>query len=267
MKFMVGRELINMYGARSEDSLIGTEIFTVNKLKRLGVFQDISFSLRKGEILGIAGLVGAGRTEVGRAIFGAEPAESGEIILKGKRVVIRSPKEAIKYGIGYLTENRKEQGLFLDMPIKDNIISPNLDKFTMDWLGFIDERKTRLESRNYCDQYKVATPGIWQKIGRLSGGNQQKVLLSMWVGIEPEVLIIDEPTRGVDVGAKSEIYTHLRNLASRGVGIIVISSDLPEVMGLSDRILVMRQGRIAKEFEKAQFAEEGIISYATGIAN
>lgn len=266
VRLMVGRELLNMYGERDEHALIEQEVLKVKQLARKGVFQDISFSLCKGEILGIAGLVGAGRTEVGRAIFGAEVAEAGDIYVKGKKIAIRSPKEAIRHGIGYLTENRKEQGLYLDMSIKDNIISPSLDRFAGHGLGFIQDQQARLISQNHCERFKVAAPGIWQKIGRLSGGNQQKVLLSMWVGIEPEVLIIDEPTRGVDVGAKSEIYAHLRNLTYSGVGIILISSDLPEVMGLSDRILVMRQGRIVTELDKTQFSEETIISYASGIA-
>ncbi|MBP1934302.1 sugar ABC transporter ATP-binding protein [Ammoniphilus resinae] len=265
IQMMVGRELTNMYGDRPSDAEIGEEIFTVQGLTRKGACYDISFSLKRGEILGIAGLVGAGRTELGRTIFGAEPADSGAIYLKGQKISIRSPKQAIQQGIGYLTENRKEQGLFLERTMKDNAIAPNLKRFTSRGLDFINEKMVDQTTERYREHFRVITPSIKQKVGRLSGGNQQKVLLSMWVGIEPKVLIVDEPTRGVDVGAKSEIYQHLRQLAKQGVGLIVISSDLPEVMGISDRILVMREGKMVAEFQKEQFTQERIIAAASGV--
>ena len=262
---MVGRELVNMYGCRCDSSTIGEVFFKVENITRKGAFKDISFELRKGEIIGFAGLVGAGRTEVGRAVFGAEPVDSGQIIFNGKKLSIRSPKTAIKNKIGYLTEDRKQQGLVLDMDIRLNSIAPSLRSFVGKFLDFIDEDRVTDFTEDNRSKFRIVTPSIFRKVRNLSGGNQQKVLLSMWMGIQPDILIVDEPTRGVDVGAKSEIYSLLRKLADSGVGVIVISSDLPEVMGISDRILVMREGRLAGEFASREANEECIIACATGV--
>ena len=264
VQMMVGRELRDMYGSR--DNNIGEAYFQVKGARRGQDFRDISFSLRRGEILGFAGLVGSGRTELGRGIFGAEPFEAGEILLDGKRLRIQSPKEAIRAGIGYLTEDRKEQGLFLKMAVRENCIAPNLGAFSTS-LQMMDEVAVTDFAEMCRQKFNIVTPSIKQQVRNLSGGNQQKVLLSMWMGIQPKVLIVDEPTRGVDVGAKSEIYRLLRMLASTGVGIIMISSDLPEILGLSDRIMVMCQGEIVAEFMQEEATEESIVAAATGLAN
>ncbi|HHV94505.1 MAG TPA: sugar ABC transporter ATP-binding protein [Firmicutes bacterium] len=263
VQMMVGRELVDMYGHR--DYSIGEVYFSVKGARRGKAFADVSLSLRRGEILGLAGLVGSGRTELGRAIFGAEPLEQGEIILEGKTLAVASPKDAIEAGIGYLTEDRKAQGLFLDMAMRDNCIAPHLETFA-NQLRMMDESAINDFAMKCRRDFNIVTPSIKQQVRNLSGGNQQKVLLSMWMGIKPKVLIVDEPTRGVDVGAKSEIYRLLRQLASTGVGIIMISSDLPEVLGLSDRILVMREGRIVGEFSGEEATEEKVIACATGVA-
>jgi ABC-type sugar transport system ATPase subunit len=262
VKMMVGRELVNMYGVRN--SAIGKDYFHLSGASRGKEFRNIDFSLKRGEILGLAGLVGAGRTELGRGIFGAEPLEKGELILDGKKLVIGSPKAAIKNRIGYLTENRKEQGMFLKMAIRENCIGPSLSNFA-NWFGFMKEQEITDFAEKSRARFNIITPGILQLVRNLSGGNQQKVLLSMWMGTEPQLLIVDEPTRGVDVGAKSEIYSLLRSLSATGVGIIVISSDLPEILGISDRILVMRQGNLVGEFTREKATEENIIACATGV--
>jgi ABC-type sugar transport system ATPase subunit len=259
---MVGRELANIYSHRKKP--IGDEYFHVQSASRRPAFHDLSFSLRQGEILGLAGLVGAGRTELARAIAGIEPLHSGSITLNNQPLRIRSPQQAIAHGIGYLTEDRKDQGLFLRMSIRDNLAAPSLRQFTRggDWMN--DAAVLAFaESNREC--FNIVTPSVHQRVGNLSGGNQQKVLFSMWMGIKPKLLIVDEPTRGVDVGARAEIYHLLRSLAALHVGIIMISSDLPEILGLSDRVLVLRNGQIAAELQKSQLTEESIISAATGV--
>jgi len=263
VKMMVGREIDNIYGWRTAS--VGEEYFRVQAASRGKAFRDVNFALCRGEILGIAGLVGAGRTELGRGIFGVEPFASGRIELQGQPLSIRSPRQAIRRGIGYLTEDRKSQGLFLRMTVRDNCVAASLDRFAgrMDWMS---DRAINRFAEDCRREFNILTPGIRQKVGNLSGGNQQKVLLAMWMGIRPRVLIVDEPTRGVDVGARSEIYASLRRLAAEGVGIIMISSDLLEILGLSDRILVMRTGRVAGEFPAAEATEEKIIACAAGVA-
>lgn len=265
VSYMVGRELINMYGCRCDTHSIGDVFFKVENITRKGVFKDITFELRKGEILGFAGLVGAGRTEMARSIFGAEPIESGKIILNGKYLNIKSTSDAINHKIGYLTEDRKQQGLVLDMDIRLNSISPSLRGFVGKFLDFMNDEKITEFAKGAKDKFRIVTPSIFRKVRNLSGGNQQKVLLSMWMGIEPYLLIVDEPTRGVDVGAKSEIYSLLRQLAATGVGIVVISSDLPEVLGISDRIMVMREGSLVGEFAGREASEECVIACAAGV--
>ena len=253
VKKMVGRELADMYGTRT--FLAGQERFRLES-------RDISLSVRAGEIVGIAGLAGAGRTELGRAIFGSEPL-AGKVFLDGKPISIRSPEDAIANRIAYMTEDRKDDGLFLDMTIRENTAAPSLREFGR--LGMMNERAVTTFAEEFCERFNIVTPSAWQTVGLLSGGNQQKVLLSMWIGIRPLLLIADEPTRGVDVGAKSEIYHLLRKLASEGVGIILISSDLPEILGMSDRILVMRSGRLAGEFAANEATEERVIACASGV--
>ncbi|MCX5676749.1 MAG: sugar ABC transporter ATP-binding protein [Planctomycetota bacterium] len=258
---MVGRTLGNIYGER--DSEIGPEYFRVEGAAG-GRFSGVSLALRRGEILGVAGLVGSGRTELARALFGAERLASGAVTLDGRPLRIRSPSQAIAAGIGYLTEDRKGQGLFLRMTVRDNCIAPCLSRFA-GRLGMMDERLIGEFAEAARSRFGIITPSVRQTVRNLSGGNQQKVLLAMWMGTAPKVLIADEPTRGVDVGAKSEIYRLLRQLAADGVGIILISSDLLEVLGLADRILMMRQGRIAGEFSRHEATEENVIACASGV--
>ena len=260
---MVGRELADMYGSRATP--IGEECLRVESAGREGVFSDISFALRGGEILGLAGLAGAGRTEFARGLFGAEPLDTGEIRLDGQPVRIRGPHDAIRHHLAYLTEDRKGQGLFLGMTVRDNCAAPSLSCFATP-RGLMDERAMTDFAEYQRVQFNIATPSTRQRVGNLSGGNQQKVLLAMWMGVKPRVLIVDEPTRGVDVGARSDIYHRLRELAATGVGILLISSDLPEILGLSDRVLVMRNGRMAGEFTRGQATEENIIACASGLA-
>jgi ABC-type sugar transport system ATPase subunit len=261
VKRMVGRTLGNIYGERASE--IGPEYFRVEGAAA-GRFRDVSLSLRRGEILGLAGLVGSGRTELARAVFGVSPLTAGRITLEGRPLRLRGPGRAIASGLGYLTEDRKGQGLFLRMSVRANCIAPGLARFA-DRLGLMDERRVDQFAEASRSRFDIVTPSIGQTVGNLSGGNQQKLLLAMWMGITPKVLIADEPTRGVDVGAKSEIYALLRQLAATGVGIVLISSDLLEILGLSDRILVMRQGCIAGEFLRENATEENIVACAAGV--
>ena len=265
VEYMVGREISNIYGSRKSEDKISEQYFEVKNLSLEGKFKDISFSLRKGEILGISGLVGAGRTEMGMTIFGVTKPDCGEVWLDGVKQNINSPYDAIHNKIAYLTEDRKLRGLFLDMSVQDNFIAPDTRTYSSRILKFFDKKKAAIAVNQAVKSMKIATPSIFQKVNNLSGGNQQKVLLSMWIGIHPKVLIVDEPTRGVDVGAKSDIYQLLRNMASSGLGIIVISSDLMELLGISDRLLVMRQGRIVGEMGIKDASEERVISIASGI--
>lgn len=260
---MVGREIKSIYGDRDEDANIGKVLFEAKRISRKGIFEDVSFYIREGEIVGFAGLVGAGRTDVGRAIFGTDPFDQGEIHFGGKKLKINNPKKAIENGIGYMTEDRKSQGLFLSFDIKSNLIANRLKDFTT--LGFLSEKKIDENGHACVEEFCVVTPSSSQITGKLSGGNQQKVLLSMWFSIKPKLLIVDEPTKGVDIGAKSDIYNLLRQLAKTGVAVMVISSDLLEVLGISDRIYVMKGGRIEGELDKREASEEKVISIATGV--
>ncbi len=228
-------------------------------------FRDISFHVDGGEIVGFAGLVGSGRTELGRAIFGAEPPQFGIMRLKGHPVAPRSPKQAMSAGLGYLTEDRKTQGLFLDFSIQENLVSNHLNDFSGSLLGFLHRRKMEEFAKKSIGDFHIVAPGPAQVVNNLSGGNQQKVLLGTWFGIKPKFLIVDEPTRGVDVGAKSDIYALLRSLAARGIGIMLISSDLSEIIGISDRVYVMREGAIVGELPRGRATEESIIAMATGL--
>jgi ABC-type sugar transport system ATPase subunit len=259
---MVGRELVNMYGARQTP--IGDTFFRIENAGRANAFSDVSFTLRRGEILGMAGLVGAGRTEIARAIAGVEPIDRGRIQLDGAGIAVKSPRQAIARGIGYLTEDRKEQGLFPGLGLRENIAAPSLARFAGPF-GLMRDRAITQFAAAARDQFKIAAPSLRRPVFQLSGGNQQKALLAAWVGTQPKLLIVDEPTRGVDVGAKSDIYARIRELAAAGIGILVISSDLPELLGLCDRILVIRAGRIAGEFDRQSATEETVIACAAGV--
>jgi ABC-type sugar transport system ATPase subunit len=262
---MVGRKIGNMYGEPPAGRSIGEPVFEARGLTRKGEFAGISFQVRRGEIVGFAGLVGSGRTELGRAIFGAEPPDSGEMLLHGKRIAMRSPKQAIRSGIAYLTEDRKAHGLYLDFTIRDNVVANHLSDFSGSLLGFLRGGRMEEFASGRIRDFKIVARGTGQVVNNLSGGNQQKVLLSAWFGIQPKFLIADEPTRGVDVGAKSDIYRLLRSLAAEGIAIMLISSDLSEIIGISDRVYVMRDGEIVGELARERATEESIISLATGL--
>ncbi|MEI6389215.1 MAG: sugar ABC transporter ATP-binding protein, partial [Spirochaetota bacterium] len=259
---MVGRTISDIYGSRRESAALGEKRFEARGLGRTGVFEGANLSVRSGEIVGLAGLVGAGRTELGRSIFGAEPADSGAMFLDGKPITPKSPHEAIALGIGYLTEDRKTQGLFLDFPLRANIAANRLERLSQG--PFVSEALVDRAAEEAVREYRIASGGTGKPVRTLSGGNQQKVLIGAWIGIEPRLLIVDEPTRGVDIGARSEIYAFLRALAARGTAIIMISSDLMEILGLSDRIYVMKSGRIAGELAGKDATEESVIALATG---
>lgn len=268
---MVGGMITNRYPKNYVE--IGGPIFEVKDLNRKGVLHDINFTLRSGEILGITGLMGAGRTELARAIFGADPIDSGEIFVEGKKVKIRNVSDAINAGIGLLTEDRKTQGLLLNLSVNDNTAIAALNskkaskKLTV--RGVLHKKKIRENTELYCKKLQVKTPSIQQKVVNLSGGNQQKVIIGKWLSTDSKILIFDEPTRGIDVGTKAEIYKIMEELAASGVGIIMISTELPETLGISDRVLVMRKGRIVAELDPKKTSEEEIVSYSAmeGIPN
>ncbi|MGF1909732.1 sugar ABC transporter ATP-binding protein [Vibrio kasasachensis] len=258
---MVGRDLGDIYPKRANEP---TEeiVLEVNKLTRKGVINDISFKLKRGEILGFSGLMGAGRSEVARAIFGADPIDSGEIKLFGKPVKIKNVHEAISLGIAYLTEDRKKDGLALGMSVKDNIMLSSFNDYS-NIAGIIDELSSTNISQELKDKLRIKTPDLEQLAGNLSGGNQQKIIIAKWICKNTEILIFDEPTRGIDVGAKLEIYELINQLTKQGKSVIVISSELPEVLGMCDRILVMRNGNITGELQAEEASQQNIMKYAT----
>jgi len=260
VRLMVGRKLDNAYPDKS--SRVGETVLEVSNLSREGVFKNINFKVNKEEILGIFGLVGAGRTEVARAIFGIDPIDSGEIKLFDKNVETVDVDSRIKEGLVYITEDRKSQGLFLNMDIKSNIVAANLDQVSNG--NLVVSRLEREISTEYVREMNTKYSSLEQPVRSLSGGNQQKVLLGKWLAVGPKVIILDEPTRGIDVGAKYEIHCKLRELSKNGHGIMVISSELPEILGLCDRILVMHQGEIVGELTSEEATEEEIMMYASG---
>lgn len=240
---------------------LGELVFEVENLSG-ECFKDISFQVRRGEILGFSGLMGAGRTEVMRAIFGLDKRTAGRIRLNGQDIQVTNPVQAIRAGIGFLTEDRKEEGLILDFSIKDNMTLPSHKDFSKN--GFFDDKTSRDFVQKMIDRLRIKSGRPEMVVGNLSGGNQQKVVLAKWIGIAPKVLILDEPTRGVDVGAKREIYQLMNELAERGVPILLVSSDLPEVLGVSDRIVVMHEGRITGELSRGEATQEKVMQLATG---
>jgi ribose transport system ATP-binding protein len=257
---MVGRDIHNMYAKK--DVPIGDRILEVKNLSG-GMLQDISFTLHQGEILGVAGLLGAGRTELMRCIFGADPADHGDIFVDGKQCAIRSIEDAIRLGIGFVPEDRKQQGLFLRMTVQSNIASTSIPQISS--RGFIQKHKENELSEKYVNQLQVKVSGLDQLALNLSGGNQQKLVLAKWLALSPKILLLDDPTRGIDVGAKESIYKLIGDLAENGVGIIFVSSELPEVLGIADRILVMAEGRIRGELSREEATQEKVMAYATTI--
>ncbi|HET6341656.1 MAG TPA: sugar ABC transporter ATP-binding protein [Gemmatimonadota bacterium] len=266
------RELVRLMADREVDERVprnpvtpGDEVLRVEGLSRRGELHDVSFALRAGEILGFAGLLGSGRTALARAVFGADPIDQGRILVHGRPTRIASPRHAIRAGIGLLTEDRKRQGLVLDLSVRHNIALPvqrSISRF-----GVVDPREERELAARYVRDLRIKTPSIEQVTLNLSGGNQQKVVLAKWLACQVDVLILDEPTRGIDVGAKQEIYLLMDRLAAEGVGILLISSELPEIVGLSDRVLVMRGGRVAGVFAQPELSQEEILACAVGVGS
>jgi len=255
---MVGREITHLFPKKKAD--IGAELLRVENLGKTGVFSGINLTLRQGEILGLTGLVGAGRSEVCQAIFGIVPADSGTIFVRGKKVEIHHPGDAIRQGIGYLPEDRQKQGLVLSWGIGRNISLPMVDEFAGTWwLNENGEGKVVQELAQYV---AVKANGVYTAADTLSGGNQQKVIVAKLLGTKPKVIILDEPTKGVDVGAKAAIHEIMSDLACQGYGVIMISSEMPEVLGMSDRIAVMREGRITATFDRAEATQELILEAA-----
>jgi ABC-type sugar transport system ATPase subunit len=267
---MVGRELKEMYPKSTlepGDEILSVQNLTVDHRTLPGEhkIKGVSFSAHRGEILGLCGLMGSGRTTLASAIFGAYPhATHGEILIEGKKVEIRSPADAIACGIALLTEDRKALGLFLNQPISFNTTISSLQTISSPPIGVIDTGKEREVSEQYVAQLNVRAANVDVPVGTLSGGNQQKVLLARWLNANPKIFILDEPTRGIDIGAKVEIHKLLNRLAGQGVAIIIISSELEEVLGMSDRILVMNEGRIVAEFPRETANREAIMQWATG---
>jgi ribose transport system ATP-binding protein len=258
---MVGRTIYESAPEVPEDT--DQEIvLDVRNLNRGKQIRDVSFTLKKGEILGFAGLMGAGRTEVARAVFGADTVESGEVFVHGRKVEIHSPGDAVAHGIGYLSEDRKRYGLALGMDVEANVVLASFNRF-LKWLGFVDAKATHATALKYVDMLQIKTPGVQQTVRNLSGGNQQKVVIGKWLTADTEILIFDEPTRGIDVGAKQEIYHLLNSLTREGKSVIMISSELPEILRMSHRILVMCEGRITGELTADQATQEKIMKYAT----
>ena len=259
---MVGRSLEDKFPERTSRPTEDV-IFSVEGLTRSGVFHDVGFSLRRGEILGFAGLMGAGRTEVARAIFGADPLDAGRIVFNGRELSISSPQDAIEEGIAYLSEDRKSDGLAIKMSVAANTTLANLGEVS-NRFGLIDFKKHDDVAKRYVDLLNIRTPSIGQTVRLLSGGNQQKIIIGKWLFRQSRVLFFDEPTRGIDVGAKFAIYKIMDELAAQGIGVILISSELPEILGLTDRIAVFHQGRITGVLETAKTNQEEIMRYASG---
>lgn len=261
ISMMVGRTI---YEAKPElpEEPSDELVLEVKNLNRAKILQNISFNLKKGEILGFAGLMGAGRTEVARAVFGADPIDSGEIYVMGKKAHIRSPQEAVWHGIGYLSEDRKRYGLALGMEVKENVAMAAMGKF-LGFLGWVNKSLVRSTAKHYIDDLGIKTPSAEQKVKNLSGGNQQKVVIGKWLTADTDILIFDEPTRGIDVGAKSEIYRLLNDLAEQGKSIIMISSELPEILRMSHRVIIMCEGCITGELPISEATQENIMTLAT----
>ena len=257
---MVGRELTQLFP--KFNNTIGEEVLTVRNLTRQGVFHDVSFSVRRGEILGVAGLVGAGRSEVMESLFGMERFDSGEVLIDGAPVTIDSPSVAIEKGMALLTEDRKKSGLFLVLSVLENMSIVKMPEY-IGKSGFVQHVKMAEDCMEQIRRLNIKTPTMDQIINNLSGGNQQKVLIARWLLAQPKILILDEPTRGIDVGAKAEIYHLISELANRGVAVIMVSSELPEILGMSDRVMVMHEGRITGILEKDEADQETILSLAS----
>ena len=260
VRMMVGRELGERFPTRHAE--IGEIVFQVENLQLPGVFDDVSFHVKAGEILGVAGLMGAGRTEVMETIFGYRKKSKGKVTIHGKTVNIKHPLDAVNHGIGFITEDRKDKGLVIDASIRDNVALTNLK--TISSGGVVVPSKEKSLVNDLVKRLHVRMAGTNQAVKSLSGGNQQKVVIAKWIGIEPKVLLLDEPTRGVDIGAKKEIYSIMNELSENGVAIVMISSELPEVLGISDRIMVLHEGEVTRKLAREEADQEKIMLAATG---
>jgi len=261
IRMMVNRKLEKQYPRRRINR--GEEILRVEDLNKDGVLNSITFSLYRGEILGISGLLGSGRTELARILFGVERFNNGKVILKGIPVKIRSPKRAINMGFGFLTEDRKSLGLILKLSVKENICISSVERFSH-W-GIMNAQEESRAAEQYVIDLKIKTPGLKQKVMYLSGGNQQKVVMSKCLCSHSDIFIFDEPTRGIDVGSKVEIYQWMNRLTEKGAAIIMISSEIPEILGMSDRVLVMHRGAITGEFDSEETTQEAILECSLGV--
>ncbi|HSB61522.1 MAG TPA: sugar ABC transporter ATP-binding protein [Vicinamibacteria bacterium] len=260
IRLMANRELKEHFPKRRAPR--GPEVLRVEGLRRGRLLRDVSFSLHRGEVLGVAGLLGAGRTEMARAVLGADRREGGRITIKGDVVDVRSPADAFRRGVGLLPEDRKTQGLVLGLSVRGNVALPSARRLSR--LGVVDAAGERSLVRRWVDELRVKAAGLEQEVGRLSGGNQQKVVLAKWLAAGVDVLLMDEPTRGIDVGAKVEIYELMNRLTAQGAGIVMITSELPELLGMSDRILVMHQGRVQAELRSEEATQERVLRAALG---
>jgi rhamnose transport system ATP-binding protein len=260
---MVGRDVAAVYPKRAV-AIGGIALELIGVGSRETGVRDVSLTVRQGEILGIAGLVGSGRTQLAETVFGLTPPDAGEIVLSGEPAQIGSPADAIAHGIGYVPEDRRQHGVVLELPIAANISLSSLDRVSRH--GLIDGAEEDALAQQYVDRLRVKTPSVSAAAGTLSGGNQQKVALARWLATDPKVLILDEPTQGVDVGSKSEIHSIMMDLAASGMAIVMISSELPEVLGMSDRVMVMKSGTIAGELSRAEATQEKILNLALGHA-
>ena len=260
VQMMIGREIGERFPTR--DSKIGDVVLKVEGLTSGKLFHDVNFEVRAGEVLGVAGLMGAGRTEIMQAIFGNLKKDSGKIYIDGEEVSIKNPRQAIKAGIGFVTEDRKTEGLLLEKSIAENIERANLGKVSKG--GVLKKDKQDEIVKKGIDEFRVKCFGPWHECNNLSGGNQQKVVLAKWVYTDPKILILDEPTRGVDIGAKNEIYDVINDLAAKGVAVIMVSSELPEVLGMSDRIMVIREGEVRGIIDGKEADQAKIMTLATG---
>ena len=260
VRMMIGREIGERFPAR--DAKIGKEMLRVEGLTKGKTFKDVNFSVKAGEVLGVSGLMGAGRTEIMHAIFGNLPFESGKIFIEGKEVAIKNAREAINAGIGFITEDRKTEGLLLEKSISENIALANLGKISDK--SVVKKSKVDELVKKGIDEFHIKCFGPDHECNNLSGGNQQKVVFAKWVYTDPKILILDEPTRGVDIGAKKEIYSVINDLAAKGVAIILVSSELPEVLGMSDRIMVVHEGKITGIIDAKEADQEKVMTLATG---
>ena len=261
INMMVGRVIYEDPKTKNMTPPGAPVVLKVDHLNAGKMVQDVSFELHKGEVLGFSGLMGAGRTETMRALFGADPIDSGDIYVNGQKVTIKSPQDAVKHGIGYLSEDRKRYGIVVQKSVAENTTMADLDEFSNG--PFINKKKEKEVAEKFVDSLATKTPSVDQLVVNLSGGNQQKVLVGRWLLTDPDVLIVDEPTRGIDVGAKSEIHALLSELAGQGKAIIVVSSEMPEVMGVADRIVVMHEGHVSGVLNRSEFSQELIMKYAT----